>query len=61
MNEYPKYYLVENQDLIHPEIILTEKELESFERYNGYKVKTGEMSIKINALIFLRYFIFIKS
>ena len=34
MNEYPKYYLVENQDLIHPEIILTEKELESFERLN---------------------------
>lgn len=35
MNEYPKYYLVENQDfVIHPEIILTEKELESFERLN---------------------------
>jgi hypothetical protein len=26
------------------------KELESFERYNGYKVKTGELSTKINSL-----------
>jgi hypothetical protein len=39
-----------NPDSDYDKALELAKELESFERYNGYKVKTGEMSIKINAL-----------
>ena len=39
-----------NPDSDYDKALELAKELESFERYNGYKVKTGELSVKINSL-----------
>ena len=39
-----------NPDSDYDKALELAKELESFERYNGYKVKTGELSTKINTL-----------
>jgi len=39
-----------NPDSDYDKALELAKELESFERYNGYKVKTGELSTKINSL-----------